>query len=365
MTTAIVTLAVLLLLILAFRIYLRRPAFGQPTTGARLERMRRSAHFKHGKFENEHFTPQLTEGYSMAGVLYEFLFKKRPGRHPDHALPILHTNLQALSPQEDVLVWFGHSSYFLQVAGKKFLVDPVFSGNASPIPGSNRAFAGTDGYTAADMPDIDFLIITHDHYDHMDYPTLSALRPKVRRTICGLGVGAHLERWGYQPDSIAEADWHEDIQLADGVVAHVLPARHFSGRSFSRNATVWMSILLETPDMKIYLGGDSGYDTHFAEIGHRFGSVDLALLDNGQYDPKWRYIHMLPEEVVQAGLDLKARRVFPVHSGKFALANHPWQEPLTRVSVAAEKAGLPLLTPQIGERVDLRDLQRPFKQWWT
>jgi L-ascorbate metabolism protein UlaG (beta-lactamase superfamily) len=262
------------------------------------------------------------------------------------------------------LVWFGHSSFFIQAEGKRFLVDPVFSGNASPVPGSNRSFPGSDIYTPADMPGIDFLLITHDHYDHLDYETIIALKDKIKMVICGLGVGAHFEHWGFDKSIIVEKDWNESIVLNEGITIHTAPARHFSGRDFSRNNTLWLSFILQTPRLKIYIGGDSGYDTHFAEIGEKFGGFDLAILDNGQYNLAWQAIHMLPEETLKAAQELKAKRLMPVHSSKFALAQHPWDEPLVKISELNKAINIPLLTPMIGEQVNLEDEAQQFNQWW-
>ncbi len=297
-------------------------------------------------------------------VTCEFLFKKIKGRFPADSVPSMKTDLRNLPIEQDVLVWFGHSSYYMQVDGKRMLVDPVFSGNASPVPGTTKAFRGTDRYTVDDLPEIDYLFISHDHYDHTDYETLVKLQPKTGKVICGLGVGEHFEYWGYAPASIIEKDWNETIALEDGFVVHTAPARHFSGRGLSRNNTLWLSYLLQTPSMRLYLGGDSGYDTHFADIGNKFGPLDLAILENGQYDRKWKYIHMLPDEVLQAGADLRAKRVLPVHSSKFALANHAWYTPLATLTELNKSAGIPLVTPMIGEPVYLKDSTQTFSQWW-
>jgi L-ascorbate metabolism protein UlaG (beta-lactamase superfamily) len=263
-----------------------------------------------------------------------------------------------------VLVWFGHSSFFKQIDGKKILADPVFSGNASTVPGSNEAFKGTDRYTVDDLPDIDYLFISHDHYDHVDHETFLQLKAKAKKVFCGLGVGAHLERWGYNSDQIFEKDWYEDEELDTGFNVHTIPTRHFSGRAFSRDNTLWLSYLIKTPSMKIYIGGDSGYDAHFAEAGEKYGPIDLAILEDGQYDAKWKYIHLLPEQVLQAAEDLKAKRLFPVHSSKFAMANHPWDEPLKKIS-ELNSNNIPLVTPIIGELVNLDDEHQQFSQWWV
>jgi L-ascorbate metabolism protein UlaG (beta-lactamase superfamily) len=344
---------------------MKQNKFGKAPFGDRLERVKTSSNFKQGKFQNISITPALAEGYSMPGIIYSQLFKKVARRFPAEAIPSIKTNLLELPIGQDVLVWFGHSSYFIQIEGKRILVDPVFSGNASPIRGTVKAFKGSDIYTVDDLPGIDYLFISHDHYDHLDYETIIKLKSKVNTVVCGLGVGSHFEHWSYEPSRIIEKDWHESVVLDNGITVFVTPARHFSGRGFSRNNTLWCSYVLQTPAMKIYIGGDSGYDSHFAEIGNKFGPIDLAILDNGQYNAAWRYIHMLPDEVMRAAQDLKAKRLFPVHSSKFALANHSWDEPLSKVTELNKGINIPLVTPRIGEVVELKNPDQPFKQWWV
>lgn len=359
-------LTFIILIVLAVYIFLQSPIFGKAPSGERLEKIKKSPNHKNGKFENVHFTPQLTEGYSMSGVLYEFLFKKRPHRIPSNVIPSIKTDLLQLDANQDILVWFGHSSYYFQIAGKRFLVDPVFSGNASPVPGTTKSFKGTDIYDAEDFPEIDYLVITHDHYDHLDYKTIKKLKPKIRQVVCGLGVGSHFESWGFPAQDIIEKDWDEKIELDSNITLYTAPTRHFSGRSFNRNNTLWLSFILETRDFKMYLGGDTGYDTHFANIGSKYGPFDLVLIDNGQYDAKWKYIHNLPEDVIQAAKDLKTKRLFPIHSSKFPLANHPWDEPLKRITQLNENETnpIPIITPKIGELVELRNENQQFQQWW-
>ena len=354
----------LLLLIVTF-FYIRQPQFGKAPKGRRLELLQKSPHYKDGKFQNIHYTPTITKGYSMTGVLYNFIFRKFPRTKPVDNIPTIKTDLKNLRISENVLVWFGHSSYFIQLNGKRFLIDPVFSGNASPIPNSNTSFKGTDIYSAEDMPEIDFLLITHDHYDHLDYPTILKLKPKIKQVICGLGVGEHFEHWNFDITKIIEKDWNEQVTISDSFRLHTAPARHFSGRSFSRNNTLWLSFILQAPNLKLYLGGDSGYDTHFAEIGERFGGFDLALLDNGQYNLAWQAIHMLPQEGLRAAKELKTKRLFPIHSSKFKLANHPWDEPLEAITEQNKKNfHCAIITPKIGEVVYLDDSNQVFSPWW-
>lgn len=359
-----ILIAVLLLLAFSLFIYMRLPEFGKNPTGKRLELISKSSNYRDGKFQNIHNTPQLTEGYSFFKVLLEYFFSRPERLRPVDRIPSVKTDLLHLSADQDVLVWFGHSSYFMQIAGKRILVDPVLYGSSSPVPGGGKSFNGTDIYTAADFPEIDYLFISHDHYDHLDYETMIHLKSKVKKVICGLGVGEHLEHWGYPVENIIEKDWNQEVNLGDGFVVHTTSARHFSGRGLSGSNTLWMSYVLQTPKSKIYIGGDSGYDTHFAEIGKKYGPIDLAILENGQYDLAWRYIHMLPEEVLQAAKDLKAKRLFPVHSSKFVLGNHAWDEPLTKITELNEANGIPLVTPLIGEQVNLADSTQTFTQWW-
>lgn len=361
MLTSFIIIGVVLTAVL---LYLRQDQFGKTPSGKRLERIQRSPNFKNGKFQNLSKTPTLAEGHNYFSVIYEAYFKKKPRHYPTDIIPSVKTDLKNLSPDGDVLVWFGHSSYFMQIDGKRFLVDPVFSGSASPIPGTLKAFKGTNVYTVEDLPEIDYLFITHDHYDHLDYKTIIALTGKTKKVICGLGVGSHLEYWGYDSGKIIESDWNEKIELENGFTAFVEPARHFSGRGLSTNKTLWVSYILQTPTMKIYMGGDSGYDTHYAVIGDKHGPFDLAILDNGQYNKAWKYIHNLPEDVLKAAQDLKTKRVLPVHSSKFALGSHAWDEPLMKLTDLNQSYNISLVTPMIGEAVLLKDRTPQFKQWW-
>jgi L-ascorbate metabolism protein UlaG (beta-lactamase superfamily) len=212
------------------------------------------------------------------------------------------------------------------------------------------------------MSDIDFLIITHDHYDHLDYRTVKHLKNRTGKIICPLGVGEHLERWGFSKNRIMELDWNENAVLDSAFMIHCLPARHFSGRGLSFNKTLWASFILQTPLLNIYLSGDSGYDTHFAEVGKQFPDIDLAIMENGQYSKDWKFIHMMPEYLVKAIKDLNPRKTFTIHNSKYALSKHSWHEPLDNISNAAEQDSLNLITPMIGETVYLNDTVQIFKK---
>lgn len=342
---------------------LQHPKFGRIPRGKRLERIKKSPNFRDGKFQNLNDTPQLAEDAKFLDMLKNMIVAE--GRKPKNKIPSVKTDIKHLPPNENILIWFGHSSYFMQIDGKKFLVDPVFSGNASPFSFSIKAFDGADIYSDEDMPEIDYLVITHDHWDHLDYNTVLKLKPKVKRVVTSLGTAEHLEYWGFKKEQLIEKDWFESEFMENGFKVTVMPARHFSGRGFKHKRTLWASFVLETPTQRIFIGGDGGYDEHFAEIGEKFGGFDLAILECGQYNKNWKYIHMTPAQALQASADLKAKRLFPVHNSKFALAYHTWDEPLKSITLLNKDIKKPLITPRIGELVQLNDQGQKFSEWWT
>lgn len=352
------------ILLISIIINMSQERFGKLPSGERLEKIRQSPNYRAGAFQNISPTPDLTEGATYWTVSKKFLFGRDKRSQPQELIPSVKTDLHALDPNEDILVWFGHSSYFMQIDGKKILVDPVFCGHASPFSFTTKAFKGSDQYTAEDIPEIDILFISHDHYDHLDHKTIKKLKPKIKQVVCGLGTGEHLEYWGYNPDIMIEKDWNETFQIGEFTV-HTVPARHFSGRLFKRNQSLWMSYVLQTNHLNIFIGGDSGYDAHFADIGNNFGPFDLVMLENGQYNESWNLIHLMPDQFLQAAQDLKAKRVFPVHGSKFALGNHAWDDPLVRISKLNEDLQIPLVTPMIGEPVYLNNSEQQFKSWWV
>ncbi len=359
-------MAIFLMVIVAFTIavyiFMQQPVFGADPSGERLARVQQSPNYKDGSFQNLSPTPVQSPEFSFWKLLGNYL-NPPAGREPGNTLPSMKTDLKNLGDTQPVLIWFGHSSYFIRIQGKNILVDPVFSGNASPISLFGKNYPGSNGYTVDDFPDLDMVLITHDHYDHLDYQTIVKLKSKAKHFHASLGVGAHLERWGIDPDHITEFDWWESKMIFDSIELIATPARHFSGRSFTRGKTLWASYIIKTPQHKLFLGGDSGYDTHFKEIGDKYGPFDLALLECGQYNVMWPYIHMMPEEVVTAATDLKAEVLMPVHWGKFTLALHPWTEPIDRVTAAASAVNLPYTTPKIGEPVVINQ-SYPASMWW-
>lgn len=344
--------------------YLQHPVLGSLPSGEGLAHIERSPHHADGVFHNQVATPARTSDESDWSILRKTLFGKNGQQHPPHALPAINTDLKALDPAHDLVVWLGHSSYYVQLAGKRILIDPVFSAYAAPLPGLNRAFEGTSIYGADDMPELDALLITHDHYDHLDYPSIQALKPKVRLVIAGLGVGAHFKAWGYDMSIVREADWGEAIELTHGLHVHVTPARHFSGRTLTRNKSLWVGFALLSPDRRLFFSGDSGYGPHFAAIGQQLGPFDWATLDMGQYDSRWANIHMTPEQAAQAAEDVQTKALTPGHVGRFSIARHAWNDPFNRITAASRGRSYALWTPEIGRPVHLDGREQSFTAWW-
>lgn len=343
-------------------ITVNQPRFGAYPTGARLARLQASPNYMNGEFKNIEPTEVLQEGQSSVPILIKSLFKKEKNLRPPHPLPTGKTDLHALA-QRDTVVWMGHSSYFIQLGGKKILVDPVFSDYGAPFSFINTIFPGTGIYSVADIPNIDLLLITHDHWDHLDHPSSVELMNKVKNVVAPLGVGAHFEHWGYPANSIHEADWNESLAF-DTLTIHVTPARHFSGRLLTRNKTLWAGFALETPEHKLFISGDGGYGQHFAEIGRRYGKFDLVMLEGGQYNPRWPQIHMTPEEAVKAAEAVGAKSVLLSHVGKFSISYHSWDSPFIRMAKASAGKDFRLLTPKIGDAVFLDDANQSFGPWW-
>ena len=344
--------------------YMRQAKFGKLPEGERLSRIEKSPNFKDGKFRNLIEKPVIAEGYSFFGEIYTSITTTYPRTEPKTALPSVKTNLKVISIDSNVIVWFGHSSFFLQIDGVKILVDPIFSGSASPIPGSVMAYKGTNIYSAADMPEIDYLLISHDHYDHLDYETMLTLQTKTKKVICGLGVGAHLAYWGYKPAQIVEKDWNEKVAVAPNFNIYTENTHHDGGRGLTSGKALWLSFLIQAPSMKIYYSGDGGYDERFERIGRKYGQIDWAIMECGQYNKAWQSVHELPEEVAKSTVQLNAKNLLPVHHSKFTLAKHPWDEPLIKLSEFSRNKPYRLATPLIGEVVHLNDGAQRFKEWW-
>lgn len=316
-----------------------------------------------GSVPNHHFSSpnwidgafrNLPESYAYAGLDKErnytggwlkFFFSHGGDRYPKSPVPSSHFDLHTLADGE--FVWLGHSSLLCKLAGKIICFDPVLSSHASPLPGIIAPWAGATPYTAADIPPIDYLCISHDHWDHLDYPTIRAL--KFKKLFCGKGTGAHFKYWGIGPEPM-ELDWFE-ASCENGLRFIFTPSHHYSGRGTTRNKSLWGGFIVDAGSGgKLYFTGDGGYGPHFGAIGQKYGPFEIIFPDCGQYNRGWPRVHMFPEEAVQASLDAGARLACPAHNGKFTLAWHPWAEPSERFSANAQKRCLPFILPVIGER---------------
>ncbi len=347
--------------------YVNRPEFGRLPQGERLKKILNSPNYYGDHFD--YFTPiqvmaeDFEEPENRFTATLKFLFGDKSHLLPHKKLPTVKTNLKDLPENLDCAVWMGHSTIYLQLAGKKILLDPVFSPYASPIFFVNKAFEGSNIFSAEDFPEIDILAITHDHWDHLDYPTVMALKSKVKKIICPLGVGEHFELWNFDLKNVIEEDWDSEIDFGD-LKVFILPNQHFSGRFLKRNPTEWCSFAFVTPQRKIFCSGDGGYGEHFKMIGEKFGNFDCAFMENGQYNMAWHLIHCLPNETAQAAEDVRAKKIVPIHAGKFALARHAWNDPYKDLMAASVGKNYRLLTPRIGELIDFSSEQN-FSDWFS
>ena len=333
-----------------------------------VERFATSQHYNVEKKQFENRLPNVMEAmnrrvYSMDSFK-AWMDGPEQGRPPG-LLPTQQADTEAFSAPDESLkiIWLGHSSFLLNMAGRIILVDPIFSQAASPISLFVRRFQEPPIPLKA-LPRIDFILISHDHYDHLDMETIEFFVERETRFIVPLGVKNHLTGWGIDAERVTEMDWWETAVFPE-VTFIATPAQHFSGRDgIHPNETLWASWVVHSAEHKIYFSGDSGYDQHFRTIGDRYGPFDVVFLDSGQYNERWREVHMLPREAMQAAHDLRATYHFPVHWGMFELALHDWDDPIRRLTQLSDDSSVPLLAPQLGEMVQLPGKLRS-EAWWT
>jgi len=334
-------------------------SLGKNPRGEELARLDTLPNYKNGAFEN------LAERADTTAKRWLFLHSRPKTVKPSHALPWVKTDLKALADPAPTVVWFGHSSLLIKTGQGNILIDPIFSNHAGPVPGLVTAFPGTKHYHAKDMPPIDVLIISHDHYDHLDYRTLKKLKNQIKVAIVPMGVGSDLVYWGFDPKKIIELDWNQSTMLPGGLCVTATPAQHRSNRSYtSENKTLWASYVIQAGHYRLFYGGDGGYGPLFKQIGQQYGPFDLALLECGQYSPNWPWTHLWLGQTAQAAVDLQARLLQPVHWAKFVEADQPWNEPIEKLLPAAEKLGIEVNVPRIGEPYTLGDPPRKAA-WWN
>ncbi|MCJ7582474.1 MAG: MBL fold metallo-hydrolase [Candidatus Aminicenantes bacterium] len=342
------------------------PQLGAKSSGVRLTRILQSPNFKNGKFQNSVKTPMSTSENSIMKGMWKY-FTGGENREPKKPLPTIpfdKNQFNKLENDSPVICWFGHSTVLIKLEDTIFITDPVFCERASMFPSFGpKRFEYENSYSIEDLPRIDAVIISHDHYDHLDYQAIKKLHPTVEKFFVPLGVAAHLEKWGVPVEKIVELDWWEEGQF-DGFTLIATPARHFSGRGITdRFKTLWCSWVIKSEKSNIYFGGDSGFFPGFREIEEKFGPIDFTMMECGAYSQYWSTIHMKPEETARAHLELKGKVLMPIHWGKFNLSLHSWTEPVERLSAKKEMENIRLATPVIGEIYDLEKYV-PTGKWW-
>lgn len=321
-------------------------------------------YFKEGRFQSPEELPHYPERVTGKGASGWSRFLLPNPHAPKAPLPQIALNAASFKEPASVPLaayWLGHSSLIIELEGKRLLVDPVF-GNAAPLPGIVRRF-GDAPILREQLPELDYVLITHDHYDHLEYATMRALRGRDIRFIVPLGVGAHLRKWGISAERIHEMGWGDRFE-EKGISIAAERTIHYSGRTFeTRNASLWTSYALKGQQRRVFISGDSGYGEHFKDIGNKHGPFDLAFIEIDGWNPGWPKTHLFPAEVIQAYHDIGARAFVPVHWGVFDLARHPWDESIKLIAALAAQSGdVKLLTPLMGERLTPESVTA---QWWT
>ncbi len=333
------------------------------TKDIKMEKIINAERYKENKFLNYTPSPEMNI-VKMLPMMWDFLFldndRKPKVDIPTHKIDV--SKITNVKKDELKITWVGHSSQIINIDGKIILADPVFN-NKTVFMGPSR-YNGDVLLNIEELPEIDVVVISHNHYDHLNIETIKSIHPKVKRFITPLMVGAELEKAGVPREKITELNWWDEIEIDEEFMIAFTPTQHFSGRGiFDRDETLWGSYVLQGPKHKVYFSGDSGYFEGFMEIGDKYGPFDITLLECGAYNKKWHYVHMMPEETAQAHLDLKGKILQPMHWGTFDLALHAWYDPIVRVSNAADSFGIKLSTPIVGETITINE-NLNTDRWW-
>ena len=317
------------------------------------------------QFTNVAAKPKESLGATLK-LFWEFMFNRPPGTTPPKAPPVRALTAQALAEAPDRSMYrLGHSTLLIKLRGGWWLTDPVFSERASPVQWAGPKRFHAPPIAIDELPPIQGVLLSHDHYDHLDKTAIAQLAGRVGHFVAPLGVGDLLVQWGVDPAKVRQLDWWQSTTV-EGVRFVATPAQHFSGRGlFSDNPTLWASWVVQADNFKLFFSGDTGYFDGFKAIGEKYGPFDLTLIECGAYDRQWSGVHMQPEETLQAHLDLRGKRLMPVHNGTFDLALHDWHDPLTRIAALASAREVPVVTPRIGEPVDLNAAPLTTVAWWA
>ena len=339
--------------------------FGGKVTKKEIEKFQKVKNWDGEKFLNLEPTSMDFSFQALPKFLYK-QFCEKEGREPKQKIPVQDFDKEAfLAPSEKAkFIWYGHSALLIRMNDKTILIDPMLGPDASPIaPFSTKRFSEGTLDLIDQFPEIDLLLMTHDHYDHLDLKSMKRLKPKVKQFFVGMGVGRHLDKWGFDQDLITEFDWWKSEYFHDLQITYT-PTRHFSGRGLSDRAkSMWGGWVLKSEHENLWFSGDGGYGSHFVEIGEKLGPFDFAWMECGQYNENWSLIHMFPDESVQAAIDANARKIMPVHWAGFSLAQHHWTEPVEKFIETAERKSICYLSPRLGELVHL-DEEKSTDFWW-
>ena len=363
----LIIMILLLLLFLTIVLFLNfSPEFGGSATKEQKAIYVKSENYEEGKFVNEQDVKLDMSFSDMRKSLVGF-FNPIPNTIPKNDILVKSLDSMDIVTYKDKtrLIWFGHSTFLIQMEQTNILIDPMFGKVPAPHPmlGTNR-FSKKLPIEIEKLPNIDAVLISHDHYDHLDYGSIQKLKDKVNMFYVPLGVGAHLAEWDIPSDRIIELDWWQEAKV-ENLTFTCTPAQHFSGRGLTdRSNTLWSSWVIQSESESVFFSGDSGYGPHFKEIGAKFGPFDFAMMECGQYNELWSEIHMFPEETAQAALDVKAKMVMPIHWGAFKLGMHSWTEPVERFSLKAKELNVNLIIPRIGEEIKITNNSNNDPSWW-
>ena len=339
--------------------------FGGSVTPALLKLYEQSDNWKDGRFQNFENTPVAGNIKDLPGIIYKQLTLTK-GRVPVHELPIIPFDEKAFLSKSNLcrIIWYGHSVVLMRIENRTILIDPMLGPNTTPIaPFPTRRFSKNTLDLINKFPEIDLMLLSHDHYDHLDLASILQLRNKTRNYFVALGIKRHLVKWGVDEDLITEFDWR-DIQKFDSLKITFTPTRHFSGRGLrDRFKSLWGGWIIDSRNEKIWFSGDGGYGDHFKQIGRKEGPFDFAFMECGQYNDDWRPLHLFPEEAVQAAIDAGVKKAMPVHWGAFPLSyQHTWKEPPTVFAERAKEENLDFTFPLLGQIFDISTETR--EMWW-